>query len=294
MGKGSIPIYSIEKFKRKPNPYKHFQVEEFDAHRHFEVEYPHRHDFFEILYLTKGSGKHNIDLNSYEIEPNSIFFLSPGQIHSIEFSTDIEGYIFLFTAEYYQFNKSNENKLLELPFFFRVDGKNEPLVIENEGDASFLKTLFIKGCSEMDEQHPDTPDIIASILELILLSCNKLYSNFTKPEEINRSHLLVKRFKQLLEENYTSNPGVKDLADMLSVTPNHLTDTVRAITGKTSNELIDEKIIIEIKRLLVHTDFSATQISHQLGFKDQSYFSRYFKKLTGMTPGTYRKEKNRN
>ena len=92
----NIPVYSLHNFSLSEQDSQQFQVEVFDANRHFSVQYPHRHDFFEVLYLSKGSGYHVIDGNKYEIKPPCVFFMSPGQAHKIEFSSDIEGFIFIF------------------------------------------------------------------------------------------------------------------------------------------------------------------------------------------------------
>ena len=107
--KTGIPVYSLDKFKSKNDKSNLFQVELFDANRHFKVSYPHRHDFYEILYLSQGSGVHIIDSNRYAIKPPCVFFLSPGQAHKLELSHDIEGYIFIFTAEFYLLNQKNKN-----------------------------------------------------------------------------------------------------------------------------------------------------------------------------------------
>src|SRR5210317_2576986 len=111
----NIPVYSLHNFSSSGKESQLFQVEIFDANRHFSVEYPHRHDFFEVLYLSKGSGFHVIDGNKYKITPPCAFFMSPGQAHKIEFSNDIEGYIFIFTAEFYLINRNNQNRLIEFP-----------------------------------------------------------------------------------------------------------------------------------------------------------------------------------
>ena len=75
---------------------------------------------------------------------------------------------------------------------------------------------------------------------------------------------------------------------MLHVTPNHLTETVKNLTGTTSNELIKAKLIIEAKRLLLFTDATITEISNQLNFKDQSYFTRVFKRHCGISPKDFK------
>ncbi len=132
--KTQIPVYSLDKFKSKNDKRNLYQVELFDANRHFQVSYPHKHDFYEILYLSKGSGYHIIDSNKYEIRPPCIFFLSPGQAHKVELSDDIDGYIFIFTSEFYLLNQKNKNRLLEFPFFFSVEQINPPIYLRNNED----------------------------------------------------------------------------------------------------------------------------------------------------------------
>lgn len=284
-----IPIYSIEKFKAGGE--KPYQIEVFDANRHFEVEYPHCHDFFEVLFLTQGSGVHIIDNNSYDIKPPCIFFLSPGQAHKLELSEDVAGYIFLFTGEFYLLDKSNQNKLLEYPFFFNVKQDNPPLLIKDQSDQAFLESLFKKGCEEMNQPDQGSYELSHALLELILCSCERFYP----PEHLEgvkqKGHVLVKRFRELIEEKYHLNLSIKEYADSLNVSENHLTHLVKERTSKTSKELIKEKQIIEIKRLLKYSDYSITQIADYLNFKDQSYFTKFFKKSEGLTPLDYRENR---
>ncbi|MGL1888842.1 MAG: AraC family transcriptional regulator [Reichenbachiella sp.] len=290
MSNKGIPTYSLEQFKPIGDSKHPFQIEVFDANRHFEVHYPHRHDFFEVLFLTHGSGVHVIDDNEYKVEPPCLFFLSPGQAHKLELSKDIAGYIFLFTAEFYLIDKSNKNKLLEYPFFFSLKQENPPLKLEDDNDVSFITSLFKKGCREMDHADVVSHELANSILDLILTSCNKLYPKELRTIGKGKGHIMVKRFRELIEEKYQDNFSVKEYAGFLNVTENHLTQTVKELTGKTSKELITDKQVLEIKRLLKHTELTATEICHQLNFKDQSYFSKFFKKLAGFTPNGYREE----
>ncbi|WMJ74969.1 AraC family transcriptional regulator [Cytophagaceae bacterium ABcell3] len=287
-----IPIYSINEFSHNKLANVKYQVEVFDANRHFKVEYPHRHHgFYEVLFLTKGSGKHVIDFQTYVIRPYSVFFLSPGQVHTLELSDDIKGYIFLFTSEFYLFNKHNKNRLLELPYFYHLQAETPPLYIEDPADCQTLVSLFKSACRVLDiEDQEDKEESLAALLDLILLHCKRLYPSVSVTGSAKKGRLLVKRFKQLIEENYQYNYSVRDYANMLAVTPGHLTETVKELTGRTSNQLIHERTIIEAKKLLQYTELTVTQISHELNFKDQSYFGRFFKKHTGVTPDEFRKQ----
>lgn len=285
-----IPVYSLQTFSSPERRSQQFQVEIFDANRHFQVKYPHRHDFFEVLFLQKGSGFHVIDSNKYEIKPPCVFFLSPGQAHKLELSHDIEGYIYIFTADFYQIDRSNPNRLIEFPFFYTIRQNNPPLLFDNPADVSFLENLFIRGVKEVTKKGNQSIELLRSILDLILTCCANIYPNDDGLLVKGKGHLLVKRFYQLLEEKYQQNLTVSDYAGMLAVTPNHLTQTLKQLSGKTSLEIIKSKQLLEIKRLLVHTSMGVSEISNQLNFADQSYFTKFFKRETGVLPLAYRNE----
>jgi len=283
-----IPVYSLHNFSSPERKSQQFQVEVFDANRHFSVKYPHRHDFFEVLYLLKGSGYHVIDGNKYEIEPPCVFFLSPGQAHKLELSHDIEGFIFIFTSDFYLLDRSNQNSLIEFPFFYTIHQDNPPLLLENENDIRFLETLFRQGITEARETGEYVPEMLRSILDLILTTCAARYPINENLLNKGKGQMLVKRFFHLVAENNQKNLSLSDYAARIGITPNHLTQTVKLLTGKTSSQIIKAKQLLEIKRLLVHTNLNVSEIANQLNFEDQSYFTKFFKRETGLTPLQYR------
>lgn len=287
-GGEQIPVYSLHNFSPKESVSQQFQVELFDANRHFSVKYPHRHDFFEVLYLSKGSGFHVIDGNKYEIKPPCVFFMSPGQAHKIEFSGDIEGFIFIFTPEFYLINQTNQNRLIEFPFFFTIRQDNPPLNLLEETNVKFLESLFKKGISEISKGKAYSVELLRSILDLILTTCSALYKTDETLLAKGKGHIVVKKFFQLVEENYQQNWSVAEYADKMAITPNHLTQTVNQLTGKTSSQIIKSKQVLEIKRLLVHTNLSVTEIAIRMNFPDQSYFTKFFKREAGISPLQYR------
>lgn len=283
-----LPVYSLDNFISQERRSQQFQIEIFDARRHFSVKYPHRHDFFEVLYLMQGSGFHVIDGNRYEIKPPCVFFMSPGQAHKLEFSHDIDGYLFIFTADFYLANRSNQNSLIEFPFFYNLKQENPPLLLSNESDIRFLEELFKRSISELDNNGANKLDLLRSLLDSILMTCSSRYETGENIDKKGRGHILVKQFYHLIEENNVKNLRLQEYADLLAVTPNHLTQTVKLLTGKTSSQIIKAKQILEIKRLLVHTNLSVAEIAHQLNFEDQSYFTKFFKRESGYLPLQYR------
>lgn len=285
-----LPVYSLHNFSSPERKSQQFQVEVFDANRHFSVKYPHRHDFFEVLYLLKGSGLHVIDANKYEINPPCIFFMSPGQAHKLELSNDIEGYIFIFTSDFYLLNRSNQNTLIEFPFFYTIHQDNPPLLLENENDIHFLESLFRQSIAEIRDAGESNTEMLRSILDLILTTCAARYQVTENLLNKGKGQILVKRFFHLVEENHQKNLSMSDYSGMIGVTPNHLTQTVKLLTGKTSSQIIKAKQLLEIKRLLVHTNLSVSEIANQLNFEDQSYFTKFFKRETGFTPIQFRSD----
>ncbi len=288
--KENIPVYGLDSFAKSNKNAPTFQVNVFDVNRNFKVEYPHRHhDFYEVLFLTNGSGIHTIDAQDFPIKPYSVFFLSPGQIHDLQLSNDVQGYIFLFSSAFYHLNKTDPFKLFELPFFYNLSKENTPIYLENEHDKNQITDFFVKSIAESQQDLPESEEVIRAFLDLLLIYCKRIYPAQNQAIGNAKSNILVKRFKQLIEQNCRENISIKKYADLLKITPNHLSETVKAATGRTSTDLINDRMLLEIKRMLTHTGLSISEVAYQLNFSDQSYFSKYFKKLTGLSPGEWRK-----
>lgn len=263
-----------------------FKVEVFDHNRHYNVEYPHRHDFFyEVLYIKKGSGKYVIDFQEYEIKPETLFFVSPGQVHEIHYSEDIYGYIFLFNEDFLSIS-GNENYT---SLFDGLVNSAEALSVHSTKLSENFTSVFLQAIENASENDNFSETICRNCLSTILLMSarsardrNPVYSHKSKGAE------LVRKFKSLVNEKYAEYLSVKDYAHLLSVTPGHLNETVKMLVGINANGIIDNKLLVEIKRLLAYTEMDISEIAFRFNFKDQSYFSRFFKSKTGFTPKEFR------
>ncbi|MEM9981742.1 MAG: helix-turn-helix transcriptional regulator, partial [Bacteroidota bacterium] len=115
--------------------------------------------------------------------------------------------------------------------------------------------------------------------------------NFNKSENHvlpSRKHLITARFKKLVEKNFLHLRKVSAYAEKLYITPTYLNDTVKTITGQSASEIIHNRLIQEIKGELIQTELTINELSYQLGFNDVSYFCRFFKKNTGVSPQVFR------
>jgi len=161
-------------------------------------------------------------------------------------------------------------------------------LLKDDIDIRFLENLFRQSIAEISRPGNYFLEMLRSILDLILNTCAARYLVNENMLNKGKGQILVKRFFHLVEENHQKNLSLSDYSGMIGVTPNHLTQTVKLLTGKTSSQIIKAKQLLEIKRLLVHTNLSVSEIANQLNFEDQSYFTKFFKRETRMTPIQYR------
>ncbi|NJO89493.1 MAG: AraC family transcriptional regulator [Chloroflexia bacterium] len=99
---------------------------------------------------------------------------------------------------------------------------------------------------------------------------------------------MLNEFRKALNNKFSELKTSKEFAQLLNISPNYLNAICKDIYNKTVSEIIQERIMLEAKRLLSHTGLSVSEISYKLGFKDNSYFGRYFKKATGLPPEKFR------
>ena len=291
MKKNKIPVYSLDTFKNQFAKKASYQVEVFDHNRHYKVDYPHRHDFFyEVLYIKQGSGTYHIDFHEYEISPESIFFVSPGQVHEITFSEDIYGYIFfLNTDEFLPIDRNETFYWLFDQLNYKIDSSRMEILHHQK-----LEWLFKDAIENYLAEDKYTDSICKNNLSSILLYCSRLYENVNPIlSKKGKGFELIRNFKDLISKHYIDNLSVSQYAEKLSITPNHLNETTKQLTGLNANSLINNKVLVEVKRLLAYTEDDITGISYKFNFKDQSYFSRFFKGKTGMSPKDFRNLHNK-
>ena len=237
---------------------------------------PHRHDFYEVLYITGGMGTHFIDFNAYPIEPHTFYFISPGQVHYWETVVPIEGNILIFTDDFLLLAPADYMVLHELSFFHSVEGS--PTLQLNESDHLQVTSLFRVIAEEFKVHDFRAASVLRSYLHILLVQIQRI----CEIQEANAGNgqdkiaqKLTRQFKQLITKPFATKRSVRDYADQLSITVNHLNKTVRATTGFTPGQLIRQEIVLEAKRLFQHTDLTATEVGYRLDFDDPSYFGRF-------------------
>jgi len=266
-----------------------FGLELLEHRDDYDTSVPHRHNYYEIFLFIKGGGTHEIDFEVFPIESGSVHFVSPGQVHKVRRELDSYGYVLFFSRDFYYLNLPNKNILYELPFL--NNNTPEPILNLTKADFKVFSELFEKIEEEYASGNELKGSLIRSYLNILLLK-SKGFFDQSKSEidaHDNPASKLVYDFKILVEKNYRKLHLVKEYADLLSTTPEHLNEETKKIRGKTASDLIGDRIILESKRLLMYSEFSNKEIAYFLNYDDPSYFSRFFKKKLGISPTGFRK-----
>ncbi|MBL4605642.1 MAG: helix-turn-helix domain-containing protein [Flavobacteriaceae bacterium] len=286
-----IPVLKIDQFQESKS-LNNLYVNSFSNHIELNkklLNKPHSHNFYLCVLFTEGSGIHEIDFNSYTINPGKVFFLKPGQTHFWKFDTKPEGFIFFHSQEFYEI-KFLDHTLNLFPFFY--SNQNPPLLELSQKKLSQLKLKFQEVYTEYQQEN------ILRDLKIINL-INSIYIDLTRAytADVNLEKLVSPNYSIILEnlENLINNYFYKEnlpsfYANELHITTKHLNRVVKKTINKTTSQLISERIILESKRLIIHSESNLANIAETLNFSDYAYFSRFFKSKTGFTPMSFRKK----
>jgi AraC-like DNA-binding protein len=255
-------------------------MEENHARTGGKPDVPHRHEFFTIILVKDARGKHFVDYVEYPLKPGMIFLLSPGQVHQVITEGPPSGDIVMFNDEFLHLNFINADFISNLGLF--SCSTSVPPIEADDDEMKNLCLFSTEIRKAFESENPFKFDTIASYLKLLLIDCNRfaVHSKESNPQAIESGRSIVRSFKELLEKNYAQWHRVNTYARQLNITPDYLNNVIKASIGKSAKELIVQRIILEAKRLGLHTHRSSKEIAFSLGFDDPSHFSKLFKNET--------------
>ena len=280
-----ISILDITQFELDKSQ-KDFFVNQLPAHifeNQSKITKPHKHNSYLAILFTKGSGRHEIDFNSYEIKPGSLFILAPGQTHHWELSEDIDGYIFSHTANFYDLHYSH-NRMQQFPFFYSI--QNTPFLALEENNSELIEKLFRRLFDEYLNKKAFQHQLILSYIDIIYIEISRLYldDNSQKIIKANSYSEKLQLFESLIEKNYIKEKSPSQYAEWMNISSKHLNRITKSVLDKTASEVITDRIILEAKRRVLHTKNNFSEVAFSLGYDDYAYFSKLFKKSSGLTP----------
>lgn len=245
------------------------------------IDQPYRSNFYKLGVCVSGSATVNINLDTYQIAPGQLLILAPHVIKQWTYmSPDYKLADIFFTRDFITTNNHlNPDKFS----FFWAGAKG---VIDLPNPASISNSIYFiqQKCLEA-QTYKD--DVLRNLINSLLYEIAAIYTD-TAAAHLSRGQLLVADFKRLVNTHFMQERSLKFYADQLFITPKHLTETLREITGKTAGDWIAEAVTLEAKVLLQSPGLNISQISDLLHFADQSTFGKFFKNQTGMSPATYK------
>ncbi len=285
--------------QKKPQPFyseQNSRLNEINIYRiddtllkthHARPREPHRNDYQAIIWIDTGRGTHLIDDQLYDVEPNTFMLVTKDQMHafnpesgtlgcSIRFSDSfLDSATYHSTCKYSLFNNLTVNSVLKV----------------NETEKPAFEMLVLQLLNEYEkEDELGRFDIIQHLLEALILKLDQLKKKqFTGQYNTNNStYLIFQRFNLELEKYFKTYHNVSSYAERLNISHRKLSDVLRLFVGKSTLEVIQERIITEAKRALMYSGQTIQEIAFELGFEDPFYFSKVFKKVTGQAPKAFR------
>lgn len=285
-----IPVLNIDQFQ-EAKPLNEVYINSFSSHIQLNkklINKPHSHNFYLCVLFTEGSGIHEIDFNSYTISPGMVFFLKPGQSHFWKFNTDPQGFIFFHSQEFYDMNFLN-HKLTSFPFYYSY--QNPPFLELFEDKLKDVKLKFQEVYAEYQQTQFLKELKIINLIHSIYIDLARAYTadikvkTFMSPSYVT----ILEKLETAINTHFYTEKLPKFYANQLNITTKHLNRVVKQTIDKTTSQLISERLLLEAKRLIVHSNNNLSSISNTLEFSDYAYFSKYFKSKIGCTPMDFRK-----
>ncbi len=281
-------ILDINQFNQSEKP--DFYASIFSEHltkNHHSISVPHKHNFYVTMLFTQGSGFHEIDFERFDVRRGSTFFLNPGQTHYWELSDDVEGFIFFHSESFYSLNFS-QNTLSAYPFFYST--QNSPHLLLDDAMTGEAAYRFEAILMEYQSDEPWKFRKIGNLIDGLYIDMARIYLR-NDEELVHRTNSYPEKLKQLenlIDLHYREDKSPVNYASRMNMSAKHLNRIVQESVGKTTTELITERILLEAKRLLSHSELSLIEIAEFLDYGEYAYFSRLFKKHTGQTPSEFR------
>lgn len=274
-----IPVIGIQEFRKEQLAGRdELLFNELHGKKH--IDKPHQHDFFIIILFDKANGLHNIDFCDYPIENRQVHVLFPGQVHRWDIKLKTKGYQLMV----------HHNFLKHFAPYFRFSFTNyinHPVIPLSDRNFRLLKYEFAAIKDELNTGS-SLPELISARAGVIAAIVSKEAENVFTDYKVYQSQPRLAKFNMLIDQYFKEEKFVAFYASQLNISANYLNILCKKNLKISATQLIQQRVLLEAKRLLQSTDLSIKEIAFQLGFVDHAYFSNFFKSHTGATPTEFR------
>ncbi len=252
-------------------------------HNQFEH---HKVSFYSIAIITEGEGTHSINYKEYPYQKGTVFTLRKNNIHKF-YKSNASGKFLVFTEDFIiQYaDKSETLKLFQL--FNEMLGSPKIQLNNTDFNEIYLMLNQIKKEFSSTKDNYSTP-IIRSLLQVLVLKLFRIKSKENRSFENKNYYLKFIKLQEFIEKECFESKKVSFYANKMGLTSKTLNNITQSIIGKSVKAFIDEIVILQIKRLLINSELSLTEIAYQSGFDLPTNFFKYFRKKTGQTPKEFK------
>lgn len=269
-GNLAFKIYNLE----KDHPFDHIQ----------------RLNYYSLIWIQKGSGTLKADFSEYHFNDNMLLSFSPYQPFMLDTNSEVHGVVIHFHPDFFCIHKHHKEVACHGVLFNNI--YNSPMVkIDDKTSVSF-EMIVEQLKEEMTKSALAQYELLISYLKIFLITASRLKKEdqveSTEVTIESQEPFILQNLKNYIESHYKTVHSASEYANMLAITPKALARLTKAHFNKTLTDLIAERIIIEAKRELYLTNKTVKEIAFDLGYNDEYYFSRFFKKNTDISPQLYR------
>ena len=253
---------------------------------HDTITNPHRAEFYHIFWIQKGTAEYLVDFEPVKVKANSFLFVNKDRVQAIDTTSKHDGKLLLFTDNFFSKNEA-DNKYLHSTILFN-DLLDIPVI--NVKNNQPLQTIFFAIERELTEENDAYHyDLLHNLLHNLLLLAERErrkqgFTEIAKGADLDYTVL----FRDLVAAQFKTIKSVSGYASQMNVSEKRLTNATTKTMGKSPKTIIDERVMLEAKRLLIHTNLSIKEIGYDLGFEEPTNFIKYFRKHTDKTPIGFR------
>jgi len=240
---------------------------------------PHVHYFYEILWFHEGDGVHTVDFSEYKVTPNTIFFLSPGQVHHFDHSSNYKGISIKMCTDFLKNDEAASSLFLKYSVFHTFD-TTPCFHIDSETAQDLAKLVDEMEAESHNFDLFGNIDVLKALLRIFLVKIQRYGTQESDVhlDNLKPSHMLFTRFRKLVENRYKQFHTVQEYADELNVAVRTLNKCVNECSRMSPLAFINERILLEAKRMVRYTNLMIKEIAFELGYDDPSYFVKLFKR----------------
>lgn len=285
---------SIKKYEFKEGLRHEFEILDLPQllsleHKREMMIVPHRAQFHHIIWIEKGKGTHYVDFNPISIKDNTVLFIPQNSVNMYDKDGIYDGKCIIFTDSFFCKNEQDHKFLHSSMLFsnlydtvqFNVQKQNSDLRV-------FLNAMHTEYLREKDNEQFF---ILHNMLHIFLLQAEReMHKQGFNKLKASPSLDILLQFNELLEKQFREERSVKEYAAQLNLSEKQLHKTTTSLLDKTPKQIIDERVLLEAKRLLSHSTQSIKEIAYEMGYNEPTNFIKYFRKHTDSTPAEFRNQ----